>query len=90
MIFQLNAQSKILNQVHFYYKKGKILQISENSNDLAKKDINELFKNENITAKMGELVFYRNSADGHQLFVGLETDSLNSEKLRDISAKIYQ
>ncbi len=90
MKFSLNGKSVSANQVCFYEKKAKKLKFCACSRPATQSDVEEQFKDETLVASCGEMVFYRNSEEGHQLFVGLGDQKLNEENLRDLAGKIYK
>lgn len=88
----LNNKTLSKNHVHFFCEKAaaKNLQFFSSS-ESGKKEILSLFKGEEVTGKFGEMIFLRNSDQGHELYVGLgEINKLNAEKVRSLAAKIYK
>lgn len=90
MKFTINAKTPSLNQICFVTKKGKSLKFCSCARDEAKKDLLCMWDGEEISASFGELTFFRDSGEGHQLFVGLDDGKLDGEKIRLLSGKIYK
>ena len=90
MQLSLNNKSSFANPICFYYEKSKRLQFCSHSDADNKVDINAQFKGEKLSASFGEMVFYRNSENGHQLYVGLGDGKLTEERLRELAGKIYK
>lgn len=93
MKFTLNGKTATNNKVCFFYKKPKSTNLTfcSCSEPETKSDIEALFKAETIQADFGESLFYRNSKDGHELFVGLgEASKMSPEQVRSIAATVYK
>ena len=90
MIFTLNSKSTSNNQVCFVTKKGKNLKFCSCARDSSKKDILCMWEGEEFSGNFGEMTFFRDSGDGHQLLVGLGDGKLDGEKIRLLTGKIYK
>ena len=88
MKLSLNAKSPSKNQICFYSTKSKKVSFCSCSKPETKADIQQQFKNETLKASFGEMVFYRNSEGGHELYVGTGECNLTEEKLRQLTGKI--
>jgi len=89
MQLSVSEKTQIPNKIHFFYKrKGtQTLHFCSCSAEPRKKEVESIFQDED--SKMG-LIFFRDAHDGHELYVGLNTDKPNAEDLRDVAGKIYK
>lgn len=90
MKFILNAKATSANQICFYSKKSSKLQFCSCSKQETKADVQTQFQDKALKASFGEMVFYRNSQQGHELYVGLGDSKLSEEQLRELAGKIYK
>lgn len=89
----LNSKSSTKNSVQFFSEKlaGKTVQFYSSPSEANRKEVQALHQTEEAKGKFGEMIFFRNSEQGHELFVGLgEINKLSSEKIRSLAAKIYK
>ncbi len=88
----LNSKSPSLNQVHFYYEKSgpkKKLHFCSCSRPEISQEIEDQYSQKIITGRFGEMLFYRNSQLGHELYVGLgENAKLSHEQVRLLAGHI--
>lgn len=92
MKFTLSTKSTFKNQVCFFSNKGtsKKLHFCSCSTEGNKKQLQKLFDQNSIRGSFGESLFFRNSDDGHELFIGVGESRLNPEKIREMTAKVYK
>lgn len=94
MKIEWNAKSNSENHVHFYYEttgKNKKLNFCSCSDKLATSDLENQYKNKQISGKSGEMVFYRSLEGVKTLFIGLgDVNSLKQENIRNLAGLIYK
>ncbi len=90
----LNSKTAPAHQIHFFYEKTKPKKkahFCSCSSKESTQDLENLFIQKSITGRFGEMVFYRNSTKGHELYVGLGEDGkISPEQLRLLAGHIFK